>query len=161
LKIRDLAAAATFSAPESLPEVIGAVQKPVRMSEPKKKILIVTDDIDLLHRLFRMVSDEFEVVTAVDSSVARRRAIVYEPDILVISPYLIPDASTPWAGAAFIEWFRQNLPSAKVLLMLPGRDTASESEINHLADEMVSIPFEDNVFTSVLRNSLQGRERRY
>ena len=126
------------------------------MSEPKKKILIVTGDVALLQQLFRMTCDEFEVVSAVDLSTARRRATVYEPNVLVINPHLGADSDAPRGGAAFIEWARQNLPRVKVLLVLPGGGGQGNAEAGCRADDTVFIPFEPSAFMSALRGLASG-----
>ncbi len=82
----------------------------------KPKILIVDDDVAITQQLFWTLCDEYEVITANDMSTAIRRAVIYEPPVIVLDLHLPPTLDAPDSGMSVLRYIRDNFAASKVFM---------------------------------------------
>ena len=83
----------------------------------KPKILIVDDDAAITQQLFWTLCDDFEVMTANNLSSAVRRAVIYEPDLVILDLHLPPTLDSVETGLRVLDYVRGHLPAAEVLVV--------------------------------------------
>lgn len=117
------------------------------------KILLAEDDEVLLkimeHRL--LLSDEHQVITALNGKEARRLAEQHRPD-LIITDMLMPLCS----GGELINYIRQELKLTSYIIAMStvGFDDFSDEALELGANEFVAKPFDLNHFVTAVESCI-------
>ena len=97
---------------------------------PPKKILLVDDNPIILKTLsFKLKSEGYQVLTAVDGSQAISTARNEKPDLILLDILFPPDVGhgggVPWDGFLIIEWLRRGDGGRNVpIIIISGTDPA-------------------------------------
>ena len=118
----------------------------------KPRILIVDDDEAITQQLFWTLSDDYEVVTAIDLQSAVRRATIYEPAVSILDLHLPREAESPEVGLRILEYLKTHLPKSKVLVITSASGMETRNACYAVgADEFLDKPFDTEKLLATMR----------
>lgn len=119
-----------------------------------KRTILVAEDNDLVRRLlFNILSEDYQVLTAVDGVEAVRVFKEYDGRIEAV----VTDIQMPRLdGLRLVEWLRQNKPGLPILIVSSFCRTAVLSAVGEKAKlAVLSKPFDVDELRGVLRGLLE------
>jgi len=126
-----------------------------------KKILIVDDNEVIRKTLsFKLVANEYEVLTASDGSEAVSTVRRQKPDLILLDIVFPPEvAGVPWDGFLIIQWLRR-IEEAKntPIIIITGGDAAKYKEraLSEGAMAYFQKPIDNEQLLSTIRSALNG-----
>ena len=125
----------------------------------KATLLVIEDDEDLLKLMARLLSDDYNVLTAADAETARDM-LLSSPIDLIISDMMLPGMN----GVEFCRMAKGRIESCHIPILLLTANSLEESEVDAYeagADAFMSKPFSLNVLHARVANLLRTRRHAY
>ncbi|MFC4870811.1 hybrid sensor histidine kinase/response regulator transcription factor [Negadavirga shengliensis] len=146
------------AAEETFPAKELAGYKTINRTPPaNRRVLIVEDNPELLRLLEKVLSEQFQVITASDGKQGLELCENQQPD-LIISDVMMPVMD----GIELCGRIKQNIATSHIPVILL---TAKSSHIHQLegyesgADDYVTKPFSLDLLTLKIKNLLESREK--
>jgi DNA-binding NtrC family response regulator len=125
----------------------------------KPKILIIDDDAAITQQLFWMLCDEFEVMTANNLSSAVRRAIIYEPDVVILDLHLPPTLDSVETGLRVLDYVKGHLPATEVFVVSSETSPATQKDcLARGAKAVLNKPLDIERLVTLVRRSAHMRK---
>jgi len=139
-------------------ELIEDIEKPnnILHNSSRKLVLLVDDNKDILTYLETLLSNEFDLIFAVNGEEGIQKALEYIPDIIV-SDVMMPEKT----GVELCNYLKNELSTSHIpiiLLTAKGNSESIKTGIDEGADDYVTKPFNSNILLSRLKNLLKNRE---
>jgi CheY-like chemotaxis protein len=157
-------------APGVPPKKASCAQSPGAINDPppvagSKKILIVDDDAVILRTTsFKLRSQGYAVVTAIDGASAIQAVRREKPNLILLDLSFPPDNTVAWDGFGIITWLRRlektrNVPVVIITSSDPARYKQRLMDAGALA--FISKPIEHEGLFTVIKHALsQDAEKR-
>jgi DNA-binding NtrC family response regulator len=125
----------------------------------KPKILIVDDDAAITQQLFWTLCDDFEVMTANNLSLAVRRAVIYEPDVVILDLHLPPTLDSVETGLRVLDYVRGHLPAAEVFVVSSASSAETQKDcLSRGAAAFIGKPLDIERLVTLVRRSAHARK---
>lgn len=126
-------------------------------SSDRKVVLVVDDDVDVVHYLKEILSSEYKVLTCFDADTAYALMKEKAPDV-VISDVVMPGKS----GCDLCQQIKENIQLSHIPVILLTAKATVEDQVLGLdsgADAYVTKPFEPQYVLALISSQLKNREK--
>lgn len=116
----------------------------------KPKILIFDSDQAITKQLFWTLCDDYDVVTANNLQTAVRRAVAYDPDVVILD--LSAEIGANAIRLRTLEYLRAHVPQAKIVGLVSDNALAIRQHyLKRGVDEFLEKPFDTEQLLQFLR----------
>lgn len=135
----------------------GQEEQNEELDEHSETILLVEDNVEIMHYITENLEDKYKVKAASNGKVAMEIVLKEEPS-LVISDVMMPVMD----GLSFCKTMKQNIKTCHIPIILLTAKTSIDDQIEGLhlgADDYVVKPFEMNLLEAKIQNVIKTRKR--